>query len=184
MINLINLVPYRGEHPDVPRMKLYDEQFRDHKQELDVKLFSLDIVETHDSAHTKHCLITLSDLRNSHTHGGCNNHWRRSQITEIGSIRSMVTSGSNSASQYTVAQVCPQDSREARLLTTSWSSQKHDWRTIIWRSSSLPQDRQIHQAHVKTILDAPPIKEGSGKEIRKLHDTVIKIYVHWNHWNR
>ncbi len=39
--------------PDVPRMKLYDEQFRDHKQELtniDVKLFSLDTVTQHTRA--------------------------------------------------------------------------------------------------------------------------------------
>ena len=34
--------------------------------------------------------------------------------------------------------------------------------------------RLIHQAHVKTILDAVPLKEGTGKEIRKLHDTVLQ----------
>ena len=34
--------------------------------------------------------------------------------------------------------------------------------------------RQIHQAHVKIILDAPPIKDGTGREIRKLHDTVLQ----------
>ena len=32
----------------------------------------------------------------------------------------------------------------------------------------------IHQAHVKTILDTPQLKEGTGKEIRKLHDTVLQ----------
>ena len=30
--------------------------------------------------------------------------------------------------------------------------------------------RLIHQAHVKTILDMPPLKTGSGKELRHLHD--------------
>ena len=34
--------------------------------------------------------------------------------------------------------------------------------------------RLIHQAHVKSILDAPPLKDGTGKEIRKLHDTVMQ----------
>ena len=34
--------------------------------------------------------------------------------------------------------------------------------------------RLIHQAHVKCILDAPPPKEGSGKEICKLHDCVLQ----------
>ena len=32
--------------------------------------------------------------------------------------------------------------------------------------------RLIHKAHVKMILDATPLKEGSGKELRALHDTV------------
>jgi hypothetical protein len=32
--------------------------------------------------------------------------------------------------------------------------------------------RLIHQTHVKCILVAPPLKEGSEKELRKLHDTV------------
>ena len=30
----------------------------------------------------------------------------------------------------------------------------------------------IHQAHVCAILDAPAIKEGCGKELQRLHDTV------------
>ena len=30
----------------------------------------------------------------------------------------------------------------------------------------------IHQTHVKCILDSPPLKEGSGRELRRLHDTV------------
>ena len=32
--------------------------------------------------------------------------------------------------------------------------------------------RLIHQAHVKCILDSPPLKEGNGKELRKLHDII------------
>ena len=32
--------------------------------------------------------------------------------------------------------------------------------------------RLIHQTHVKKILDIPPLKQGSGKELRYLHDTV------------
>ena len=31
--------------------------------------------------------------------------------------------------------------------------------------------RLIHQAHAKMILDIPPLKTGSGKELRYLHDT-------------
>lgn len=32
--------------------------------------------------------------------------------------------------------------------------------------------RLIHQSHVKTILEIPLIKEGTGKELRRLHDTL------------
>jgi len=32
--------------------------------------------------------------------------------------------------------------------------------------------RLIHQAHVRMIVDAPALKDGSGKELRRLHDVV------------
>ncbi len=36
--------------------------------------------------------------------------------------------------------------------------------------SRYDRPRFIHQAHVKIILDAPSLKEGTGRELRKLHD--------------
>ena len=30
--------------------------------------------------------------------------------------------------------------------------------------------RLIHQTHVRSILEAPALKDGSGKELRRLHD--------------
>ena len=38
--------------------------------------------------------------------------------------------------------------------------------------SRYDRPRLIHQAHVKSILEAPPLKEGNGRELRKLHDLV------------
>ena len=32
----------------------------------------------------------------------------------------------------------------------------------------------IHQTHVRLILEAPPLKEGTGKELRRLHDIVTQ----------
>ena len=32
--------------------------------------------------------------------------------------------------------------------------------------------RLIHQTHVRMILEAPPLKDSSGKELRRLHDAV------------
>ena len=33
---------------------------------------------------------------------------------------------------------------------------------------------QFHQMHVRLILEAPPLKEGTGKELRCLHDIVTQ----------
>ena len=49
----------------------------------------------------------------------------------------------------------------------------------LWGSHSVPQSKVwsshlIHQAHVKTIFDTQPLKEGTGREIRKLHYTVLQ----------
>ena len=38
--------------------------------------------------------------------------------------------------------------------------------------SRYDRPRLIHQAHVRMIIEAPPLKDGSGKELRRLHDTV------------
>ena len=35
----------------------------------------------------------------------------------------------------------------------------------------------IHQAHVKKIAEIPPLKDGSRKELRRLHDTFLQ-YIH------
>ena len=34
--------------------------------------------------------------------------------------------------------------------------------------------RQIHQTHVRRIVEAPALKDGTGKEIRALHDLVVQ----------
>ena len=38
--------------------------------------------------------------------------------------------------------------------------------------SRFDRPRLIHQTHVKMILDAPSLKDGNGRELRRLHDTV------------
>lgn len=37
--------------------------------------------------------------------------------------------------------------------------------------------RLIHRTHVKMILDAPQVRDGSGKEIRRLHD-IVQQHIH------
>ena len=42
--------------------------------------------------------------------------------------------------------------------------------------------RLIHQSHVHTILEALSLKEGTGREIHRLHDTVSNICEPSNQW--
>lgn len=41
-------------------------------------------------------------------------------------------------------------------------------------TSRYDRPRLIHQAHVRKILEVPALKEGSGRELRHLHDTVLQ----------
>ena len=41
--------------------------------------------------------------------------------------------------------------------------------------SRYDRPRLIHQTHVRMILEAPPLKSGDGRELRRLHDTVQHI---------
>ena len=38
--------------------------------------------------------------------------------------------------------------------------------------SRFNRPRLIHRAHVRVIMDAPSLKDGSGRELRRLHDTI------------
>ena len=38
--------------------------------------------------------------------------------------------------------------------------------------SRFDRPRLIHQTHVRMIIDSPQLRDGSGKELRKLHDTI------------
>ena len=37
--------------------------------------------------------------------------------------------------------------------------------------------RATHRAHVRMVIDAPPLKDGSGKELRRLHDTLLQQHL-------
>ena len=43
---------------------------------------------------------------------------------------------------------------------------------IIFLKSRYNHPRVTHHAHVRMVVDAPPLKDGSGKELRRLHDTL------------
>ncbi len=43
----------------------------------------------------------------------------------------------------------------------------------VYEKDMIAHGMQIHQTHVKSIVEAPPLKDGTGKEIRT-HDLVIQ----------
>ncbi len=168
-------------------MKLYDEQFRDHKQELtniDVKLFSLDIAETPCSivqlfcptAHTPSRVVTPTDGATRlevPMFDGNMLHWRN--FWEPFSI-----------SVHSRSSLSPAEKRPAE------KRPEHDWRSLVWWSSSLPQDKVRPSSP-----DTPGPRENYfgcsshqrriGKGVAWYCDTVIQhlralIYVHWNLW--
>ena len=61
-------------------------------------------------------------------------------------------------------------------LPQGWSSKACYWRAFsLWRLIAFlrhDHPRVIHQNHVKMIMEAPVLKDCSGRELRHLHDTV------------
>ena len=49
---------------------------------------------------------------------------------------------------------------------------EHYAKAIECLKARFDRPRLIHQSHVKTILEVPLLKDGSGKELRRLHDTL------------
>ena len=53
-------------------------------------------------------------------------------------------------------------------------SGEHYSEAIACLKSRYNRPRSIHQAHIQRILEAPGLKDGSGKELRRLHDTALQ----------
>ena len=51
-------------------------------------------------------------------------------------------------------------------------SGEHDAEAIKCLKACYDRPRLIHQTLFQKILDAPPLKDGTGKELRRLHDVV------------
>ena len=41
-------------------------------------------------------------------------------------------------------------------------------------SNRYNRPRMVHQTHVRRIVEAPSLRDGTGKELRALHDTVVQ----------
>ncbi len=66
------------------------------------------------------------------------------------------------------------DSTAKRTIEGLTKSGEHYEEAVKCLKSRYDRPRQIHQVHVRRILEAPPLKDGSGKELRHLHDLVLQ----------
>lgn len=58
-------------------------------------------------------------------------------------------------------------------------SRDHYNEAVTCLKSRYDRPRLIHQAHVQKILEAPSLKDGSGRELRRLHDAAQQHLRAW-----
>ena len=67
-----------------------------------------------------------------------------------------------------------QDKTAKSLIAGLTKSSEHYDEAIKCLQERYDRPRQIHLTHVRCIVEAPPLKDGTGKEIRALHDFVVQ----------
>ena len=66
------------------------------------------------------------------------------------------------------------DKTAKSLIAGLTKSSEHYNKAIKCLQERYNRPRQIHQTHVCRIVEAPPLKDGTGKEIRALHGLIIQ----------
>ena len=66
------------------------------------------------------------------------------------------------------------DKSAKNLIAGLTKSSEHYDEAIKCLQERYDRPRQIHQTHVRRIIEAAPLKDGTGKEIRALHDVVVQ----------
>ena len=66
------------------------------------------------------------------------------------------------------------DNTAKRTIEGLTKSGEHYEEAVKCLQSRYDRPRLIHQTHVRRILDAPSLRDGSGKELRTLHDVVLQ----------
>ena len=81
------------------------------------------------------------------------------------------TSLSNAEKLVYLQQAIKSGSAKSAIEGLSRSGDNYD-EAIACLKSRYNRPRLIHRAHVQRIMDAQPLKDGSGKELRRLHETL------------
>lgn len=75
---------------------------------------------------------------------------------------------------YLYLQNAIKDKTAKNLIAGLTKSSDHYDEAIKCLQERYDRPRQIHQTHVRLIVEAPSLKDGTGKEIRALHDLVVQ----------
>ena len=187
------------DHSDSSLLEQYTEQLADHKRELSTiheDLISLDLDNDHELV-TKHVALEKLQFKCSHrvkklsskatapvadgkgvrlpkldvpTFDGDVLHW--AQFWEQFKIsihdRSQL---SDSEKLVYLQQAVKSGSAKAVIEGLSRTGENYK-EAIDCLKSRFNRPRLLHRAHVRKIVEAPSLKDGSGKELRRLHDTV------------
>ena len=66
------------------------------------------------------------------------------------------------------------DNTAKRTIEGLTKSREHYEEAVKCLQTRYDRPRMVHQAHVRRIVDAPSLRDGTGKELRTLHDTVVQ----------
>ena len=66
------------------------------------------------------------------------------------------------------------DKTAKNLIAGLTKSREHYNEAVKCLQERYDRTRQIHQTHVRRIVEATPLRDGTGKEIRALHDLVVQ----------
>ena len=97
-------------------------------------------------------------------------HWK--QFWEQFSISGHDRSNLSNAEKLVYLQQAVKNGSAKNTIEGLSRSRDHYPEAVECLMSRFNRPRLIHRAHVRVIMDAPSLKDGSGRELRRLHDTI------------
>ena len=137
---------------DVPLLEQYREQLAQYKRELSTICDDLVALDLEDNDDLFKSYARLESLHFDYSHR----------------VKKLLSAHSFRSTTVTTAATDNKGSRLPKLDIPTFNGDVLQWGL----KARYNRPRLIHRAHVHMIVDAPPLKDGSGKELRRLHDTL------------
>ena len=190
-----------SEADDICLIRLYDEQLVNFKHELDDIMLSVDEVEDDELSRKQaeidkelfECSLTVKRLLEWHVHStvpstSSSREGVKLPKLDVPSFDGNILNWKSFWDQFCISvhdrtnlsdagklvylQQSLRDGPAKRSIEGLSRSGECYPEAIECLKSRYDRPRLIHQTHVRMILEAPPLKSGDGRELRRLHDTV------------